>query len=264
MTNHIIIIGGTSGLGLALANAHLAQNWHVTIVGSNSDKIAKLHKIYANQPKVTMYQCDITDIQQRNGLFTTLEKTPFNRLIYCAGKYYNERKQTLSQTESQQMLAVNLQAFQGVFAWASGQLQVSNHPQKHLIAIASVAGLLDFGEASLYAKCKRAMIVSCEAYRMGLEPFGVGVTCIASGYINTEQLRALNGGNASHKPHLISETEAVSEILHAIDHNLPLHIFPKAMHRTIAMLTLLPKPILTKIMRLQYRLQDKQVKQDPK
>ena len=39
---HIIIIGGTSGIGLALADWHLHQSWQVTVIGRNAEKIAKL------------------------------------------------------------------------------------------------------------------------------------------------------------------------------------------------------------------------------
>lgn len=261
MTNHLIIIGGTSGIGLALARFYLANNWQVTIIGSNTEKIANIENdIAKNHAKLTCLQCDISDPLACSKLLKILGNMPFNRLIYCAGKYYNERKYDLNSVESQAMLAINLQAFNQIFAWASEQLKMRQNPDKHLIAIASVAGLLDFAEASLYAKCKRAMIATCEAYRMGLEPFGVAVTCIASGYIDTEQLRALNGGNASHKPHLISEATAVSEINFAIERKLGLHIFPKPMKRTITLLSILPKPILNKIMRLQYHKQDKKVK----
>lgn len=257
MHNHLIVIGGTSGIGLALANAHLAQGWQVTVVGSNPHKVAKLKSSFQQNPHFNGYHCDITNVQDRHKLFAKLDTTPFNRLIYSAGKYYNERKHDLTPSESQTMLAVNLQAFQAVFAWASEQLKQVTNSDVHLIAIASVAGLLDFDEASLYAKCKRAMIASCDAYRLGLAPFNIKVTCIASGYIDTEQLRVLNGGDASHKPHLISENQAVAEILYAIKHNLALHIFPKAMHRTIAVLSALPKPVLTYVMRLQYHFQDR-------
>lgn len=262
--NHLIIIGGTSGIGLALATAHLQKNWQVTVIGSNAEKIAHLPFHLKHMPHFTALACDVSDTQQRHQLLATLANTPFNRLIYCAGKYYNERKHYLEPTESQSMLAVNLQAFQAVFGWASERLQSSSHPNRQLIAIASVAGLLDFAQASLYAKCKRAMIATCEAYRLGLVPFEIGVTCIASGYIDTEKLRELNGGNANHKPHLVSEAVAVTEIMHAIDHNLALHIFPKAMKRTISLLSALPKPLLNPVMRLQYRHQDNHQVKNPR
>ena len=254
---HVVIVGGTSGIGLALAKTHLAQNWQVTVIGSNREKIAALPHSLSEHTAFTAIICDITDSKQRAELLNQLASAIFNRLIYCAGKYHSERQHTLSRVETQAILGVNLQAFQSIFDWAGEYLQKSSAKEKHLMAIASVAGLLDFKDASLYAKCKRAMIATCDAYRMGLEPFDIQVTCIASGYVDTAQLRTLNGGNASNKPYLVSVEQAVTEIHHAIEHNIGLHIFPKPMARTVALLSMLPKPLLNTVMRMQYRHQDK-------
>lgn len=258
--NHIIIIGGTSGIGLALANWHLTQHWQVTVVGSRPDKIANLPMTLTQHAKFNAICCDISDTQERELLLTQLASIPVNRLIYCAGKYFNERKHQLDQTDSQQMLTINLQAFQAIFSWASERLKKSDKTDKSLVAIASVAGLLDFEHASLYAKCKRAMIASCDAYRLGLQPFGIQVNCIAPGYVDTAQLRLLNHGDARHKPHLISEQQAVEQIIYAIRHNIGLHVFPKPMQRTVALLSALPKPVLDKVMALQYRHHDSKVR----
>lgn len=153
-------------------------------------------------------------------------------------------------------MAINLQAFHELFFYISEQLKTQKiHAQ--MIAISSVAGLLDFSQSSLYAKCKKSMIDACQAYRMALAPFDIDVICIASGYVDTARLRELNGGSAKHKPFLISENTAVMEILHAIDNNIALHIFPKPMKYLINTLSLLPKPLLSRVMALQYRHQDR-------
>lgn len=259
---HVIIVGGTSGIGLALAKYYINNNYQLTVIGSNAEKIAKLPESLINNELFKVLQCNLCDHEATQRLLFTLTQSPFNILIYCAGKYYNERVQKLDQQESQQMLRVNLQAFEQIFSWASEQLkQRADTEDKHLVAIASVAGLLDFKDASLYAKCKRQMMMCCDTYRLALKPFAINVTCIAPGYINTAKLRALNHGDASHKPYIISEEQAVVEIVYAIKNNIALHIFPKAMKRTMGILSALPRPILNKVMRLQYRFQDKKIKQ---
>lgn len=261
-TGHLIVIGGTSGIGLALAKRHLRQGWQVTIIGSSSDKITHLSQQYHDNTNVTLLNIDIAQAHDRQALYRYLNATPFNRLIYAAGIYFNERKLSLSADDSEQMLMVNLQAFGEIFYQASECLKKSQktHPdtQYHMIAISSVAGLLTFKNASLYAKCKAAMISICQAYRAGLMPFNIGVTCIASGYVDTKKLRQLNGGTADHKPFLCSTAQAVDEIEHAILHNKALHVFPKPMKYLVCVLSALPTPVLDKIMALQYRHQDKQ------
>ncbi|MDO4250595.1 MAG: SDR family oxidoreductase [Moraxella sp.] len=253
---HCIIVGGTSGIGLALANHHLKEGWSVTVIGSNPKKISAL----AHHKPDTLHLecCDITDTQALDALLGRLAQRPFLRLIYCAGWYLNERKHRLNTTDSTKMLAINLQAFHTIFAWASHHLKAqSTTPYvPHLIAIASVAGLLNYQDASLYAKCKSAMIANCQAYALALTPFGIAVTCIACGYVDTEQLRALNRGNANHKPFVVSEQTAVLEICNAITQQKQLHIFPKPMKYLTTILSLLPKPLLNTLMTWQYRHQD--------
>ncbi|MDO4700169.1 MAG: SDR family NAD(P)-dependent oxidoreductase [Moraxella sp.] len=255
---HCVIIGGTSGIGLALAKDYLDKSWQVTIVGSNADKIHALCQHYQNNDNLTIKQCDITNARQRQRLFDELANMPMTHFIYSAGIYYNERKLKLSKAQSEQILAVNLQAFCQCVEWASEQLK-KYHQNTRLIAIASVAGLLNFEQMSLYARCKRAMIEICQAYQLALEPFGIGVNCIACGYIDTQKLRELNAGSAQNKPFLSSEKQAVREINHAIGHNIKVHIFPKPMKYVVKALGSLPKPLLSQMMKLQYRQQDKKL-----
>ena len=268
----IIIIGGTSGIGLALAQAHLADGWQVCVVGHSSHKIKEINQLY---PQIQTISCDLTNRRERNELFKQLEANEleakhldndqlpskqvssklskqiwskqFSRLIYCAGWYINERVSTLDQHNSDQMLAINLQAFQETFSWASEQLKAykAAHQQPaELITIASIAGLLDYPYSSLYAQSKRAMMSTASAYRTALVPYGIDVITIAPGYINTAMLRSLNDGDASHKPFIISEEQAIQNILKAITDNTALSVFPSKMKFLVKGLSLIPKPIL--------------------
>lgn len=254
---HLIVVGGTSGIGLALALQHQQLGWQVSVIGSKVDKIALINSRY---PAITTYQCDLTDLSQRQELLDNLSSMSFQRLIYSAGSYLNERVQRLNQADSDLLLAINLQAFEHVFSWASSQLKHQSKTEKQnlqvnlkpsLICIASIAGTLDYPYASLYAKSKRAMIATASAYRCALIPYDIQVTCIASGYIDTQTLRDLNDGDASHKPFIISSQTAVDHIMQAIADDIELAIFPRVMRHTIQVLNKLPKPILNWLLRLQ-------------
>lgn len=253
---HLVVIGGTSGIGLALALQHQQLGWQVSVVGHNKTKIATINN---QHPEITTYRCNLTDYSQRQNLMTTLSDTGFQRLIYSAGSYTNERVRNLDKVASEQMLAINLQAFQEVFSWASQQLklqtlEVDNQPahadKLSLICIASIAGMLDYPYASLYAKSKRAMIATASAYRTALSPFDIQVTCIASGYIDTQTLRDLNNGDASHKPFIMSIDKAVKLIMKAIDTNVELAVFPWPMRRIIKLLNKMPKALLNKVLKV--------------
>ena len=258
---HLIVFGGTSGLGLALALYHRNLGWQVSVVGHSQDKIAQINKDHAD---ITSYHYDLTDLEQRQRLLKELEQVSFDRLIYSAGSYLNERVHKLDKANSDVMLAINLQAFQQVFSWGSQQLkgkQVENktlrnsisnsttNPKPSLICIASIAGTMDYPYASLYAKSKRAMIATANAYRLALAPYDIQVICIASGYIDTQALRDLNNGDASHKPFIISTDKAVRLIMQAIDENTELAIIPRPMLYITSVLNKLPKPLLNLLLR---------------
>ena len=262
-TPHIIIVGGTSGLGLALAVHHLQLGWQVSVIGSS---VAKIESINSQYPIISTYACDLTDVIQTQSLLDKLSATSFQRLVYSAGSYTNERVHHLSQVDSDKMLAINLQAFEQVFSWASTQLKqqsqslnvtnnivtnnvITNNIRPSLICIASIAGTMDYPYASLYAKSKRAMIATASAYRLALDPYDIQVTCIASGYIDTQALRDLNDGDASHKPFIMSLQTAVVEVMQAIDNDVELAVFPRSMRYITRALNHLPKPLLNWILR---------------
>ena len=249
---HIIVIGGTSGLGLALALHHQQLGWQVSIVGHSVSKISDVNSQY---PNIMTYTCDLTDSVQTQKLLDSLSGINFQRLIYSAGSYTNERVHQLNQADSDKMLAINFQAFEQTFRWASEYLKVQNQSlgftENHrpsLICIASIAGTMDYPYASLYAKSKRAMIAAASAYRAALAPYDIQVNCIAPGYIDTQALRDLNDGDASYKPFIMSTQTAVKHIMQAIDNDVELAIFPKSMLYITNALNYLPKPLLNWIL----------------
>ena len=258
---HIIVIGGTSGLGLALALYHQQQQqqlgWQVSIVGHSASKISRINSQY---PNIVTYTCDLTDSAQTQNLLDSLSEISFQRLIYSAGSYTNERVHQLNQADSDTMLTINLQAFEQVFRWASEQLKHQSKLQNKsmdfakngklsLICIASIAGTMDYPYASLYAKSKRAMIATASAYRLALAPYHIQVNCIAPGYIDTQALRDLNDGDTSHKPFIMSIQTTVEHIMRAIDEDVELAVFPRSMCYITRVLNHLPKPVLNLILR---------------
>ena len=254
----ILIIGGSSGIGLALARRHAAEGWRVAVAGSSA---AKLESIRAEFPAWQTFAADLRDAEARQRLLADIDAAGlrYRRVVYAAGRYLNERVFTLNRDDSAALLAVNLQAFAESFAWAAAHLQ-NGGAGGEMVCIASSAGLLDYPYASLYAQCKRAMLACADAYRTALAPFSIRVLAVAPGYVDTAALRALNGGNARHKPFLVSEERAVAEILAALSAGRDTLVFPRRMRLLLALCALLPKPLLAWAMR---RKLDKKVLHRP-
>lgn len=236
----IFIVGGTSGIGLALANFYHQKGCDVGVCGRNVEKISHNHTF-------KKYQADIIDKEALERALREFAGTQeVDLFINCAGSYAQDVTQSISYEQAQAMLQTNILGCVHCFEVASRQMRAQTSGQ--IVMMASVAGLLDYADASLYAKSKRSVIYIAKAYKRALSPFGIDVSVMVPGYIDTQKLRELNNNDLSQKPFLIDEQSAVEEITSAIMHKKPLHIFPKKMKYLMLFLSVFPSWLLKIIM----------------
>ena len=122
------------------------------------------------------------------------------------------------------------------------------HTGGQIVLLASISGILDYPESSLYTKTKRSVMQIADAYRRALRPYGIAITTIAPGYVDTQKLRDLNHNDLSKKPFLVTEAQAVREITQAITEKKALLLFPKQMKWLMRFLSYMPSFLLSKIM----------------
>ena len=144
------------------------------------------------------------------------------------------------------MLKVNISGTLNAFEIAR-EIMLKNG-KGHIAAISSVAALLEYSGASVYSKSKRVVINLCEAYREALSDFGIGVTAVIPGYIDTLKLRELNNNDVSKKPFIMTEEYAADIIIKSIEENRDKIIFPKKMKIAVSILSMFPKKILSMIL----------------
>lgn len=233
---NVMIIGGTSGIGLGLARHYLQQGAHVTACGRHPEKLQGL----AHQ-RLTVQPLDIAD---RDAVRRTISQQAQNGrcgldlLIVSAGQYADAAAIAQDRNAAIPVLKVNVGGLDHAFG-AAAEVMMARGGQ--LVAIASIAGLQkDYPGGSLYSASKRAAIAICDSYRKALEPFGIAVTTIIPGYVDTARLRELNGGDASRKPYLMKEEEAVRRIAAAIERRDERYVFPWQMHLLVRIFNALP------------------------
>lgn len=234
---NVMIIGGTSGIGLGLARHYAGQGARVAVCGRHPDKVAGLPLM--RDGRVTAHACDIADRDQVAAVVAEFAAGGLDLLIVSAGQYTDAAAIARDRAATLPVLRVNVGGLDHAFG--AGAEAMTARGRGHLVAVASIAGLQrDYPGGSVYSASKRAAIAICEAYRKALAPFGIAVTVIVPGYVDTARLRELNGGDASGKPFLMSEDEAVRRIAAAIARRDERCVFPWQMHALVRLFNLLP------------------------
>lgn len=238
----IFIAGGTSGIGLAVARKYLEQGHEVGVCGRSREKIDKIEK----HKKLKIYRLDTYDKLSFETVVKDFSKGELDIMIASAGSYSNSRTRRLTQDEAVNMLKVNISGTLNAFEIAR-EIMLKNG-KGHIAAISSVAALLEYSGASVYSKSKRTVISLCEAYREALSDFGIGVTAVIPGYIDTLRLRELNNNDVSKKPFIMTEEYAADIVIKSIEENRDKIIFPKKMKIAVSILSMFPKKILSMIL----------------
>ncbi len=237
----VLILGGTSGIGWALAQHYLQRGDTVAIAGRDLARVPDT--AWQTHPELLTFQFDIGDQPSLNRALDQFAADGLDLLIVTAGLYFNTRSHRLDEAATLQMINTNVSGLSHAFERAARSML----PRRsgHLVAVASIAGLLhDYPGASLYSATKRSVLSLCETYRIALAPFAIAVTAIVPGYVDTAKLRALNNGDASHKPFLLSEAQAVERIVDAIEQRKAMAVFPWQMRWLVAVLNKLPRALL--------------------
>lgn len=240
---NIFIAGGTSGIGYALARHYLEKGYDVGICGRNPGKVS------ANSFKnLKAFQADVCDLDSISSAVRSFLKRGENLDIFinCTGSYAEDVAGKISYEEAEEMLQTNILGTVNCFETARKAMK--GQKKGSIAVIASVSGILDYENSSLYTKTKRSVIQISDAYRRALKPFGISVTAIAPGYVDTLKLRQLNNNDLSKKPFLTDVEKAVSIIVAAIDTQEKIVIFPTKMKWMMRSLSLLPSFLLNMIM----------------
>ena len=240
---NIFIAGGTSGIGYALAQLYHSRGYRVGICGRDLSKINK-----SNFLSLEIFQADVRDM---DSIFSTIksfipESEDLDIFINCAGSYAEDVAGKISYEEAEEMLSTNILGTVNCFE-AVRKIMKEQKTGK-IAVIASVSGILEYENSSLYTKTKRSVIQISDAYRRALRPFGISVTTIAPGYVDTLKLRGLNNDNLKKKPFLIDVEVAAKIILEAVETQKKLVIFPAKMKWMMKSLSLLPSSFLDIIM----------------
>lgn len=177
-----IIIGGTSGIGKAVADELLANNYKVTITGIHNEVIEEIQDLNNNNLKATFLDCKKKDatvalkllIKQLGGL---------DLLVFSAG-IGNLNKDLGYEVENEANL-LNVLGFTEVSDWCYRYFLNQGHG--HYVAISSLSGIFGSRVAPAYHAAKAYQISYLEGLRQKANKSGkaIYITDVRPGFVDT-------------------------------------------------------------------------------
>lgn len=186
MKQHIIITGGSSGIGRGIAEYFYRNGWAVLITGRN---VAKLQQVKAELPEINILKYD-------NLLDSDQEILDFVRnnwngnidiLVNNAGHVELTKLSDISEDSMQHMYQSHLI---GPAMLTSHCLEFLSNRKGQILNISSSHGIKAYAETSAYGSAKAALNFLTKIWALELAPLGIRVNAIAPGPTDTDILNA--------------------------------------------------------------------------
>jgi decaprenylphospho-beta-D-erythro-pentofuranosid-2-ulose 2-reductase len=187
----VILVGATDGVGLSLARLYLGRMWWVSILGRDTEKLARVTEQLSGEfPEgtLTTHLCDVTRPETVAPAFhaALIALGQADLVIYCAG-IQSEGDHLSSDLAADSLTAdVNFVGAMRVLGLAADYFRAAG--RGHIAAIGSIAGERGRKANPAYGASKAALHTYLEGLRNRLHPFGVRVSTIKPGFIRTRML----------------------------------------------------------------------------
>lgn len=172
---NVVITGGSSGLGLAMAKELAARGAIVTLVARNKEKleVAKA-EIIKTGGKAHVFSSDVSSIESITETFKkiVLEVGPPDVLINSAGILREGYFDKLPVETFREVIETN---YFGVLHSIKAALPFIIKRKGSIVNIASVAGLMGVFGYTTYCSSKFALVGLSESLRYEMKPLGVKV-----------------------------------------------------------------------------------------
>src|SRR5262245_23105054 len=196
MSRQVLVIGGTSGIGRAIADAFAADGCLVTITGKTADEVAAAAPLAAHMQALPL---DNTSPQAIADLITTLDR--LDCLVNAAGMILREGRE-FDHANFARVVDVNLNGAMRVSLAAKELLYAS---RGCVINIASMLAFFGSGYAPAYSASKGGIVQLTKSLAIAWAEHGVRVNAIAPGWIETA-LTAPLWQNADRKAAITART----------------------------------------------------------
>ncbi len=182
---HIVITGGSRGIGAAAVELFAAQGDRVTFLYEKAHEAAKA---VAEQTGATAICCDVANAKAVKATFEQIGDVDI--LICNAGICHYGLMSMMAETDWDRIFDVNVK---GIYNCVNAAMPafLKNHAGS-IITISSMWGQVGASCEAAYSATKGAVIALTRALAKELGPSGIRVNCVAPGVILTDMCAAVD------------------------------------------------------------------------
>lgn len=254
----ILISGGASGLGLAIAKEAAVKRWRVAIADRDESRGEDaVRDLCANGTEALFIRCDVREDRDiRFAVQRVMRRWgQLNVLVNCAGGVSAGFFETLTDDDWHQQFDTHLMgAVRGARAAVSAMRRQGHG---HIVNIGAIQGVTAEPGSASYNASQAALIAVSETLRSELEPLGIQTSIVLPSYFRSGQLSALHSTDPvmrarlidrmSHQQHSADEIARLT--LEGIRKNIFM-IMPDNARRQLKLKRWRPKTLLTNMILL--------------
>lgn len=241
------VTGAGSGIGRALSLRLARTGWKVAVSSRGAEALDSLAAEVPGQ--IFAYPLDVTD---QAAVAATAEAIavvlgPIDRVVFNAGSYRPISARDFDADKFRDTIDVNLNGTANGLAAVLPPMIARGKGQ--VAVVASMTGFVGLPTASSYGASKAALNNLCEALQPDLARYGVSISVINPGFVDTPLTRK----NDFPMPFLIDVEEAVDHIVRGLDREKFEIVFPWQMALLTKFAKFLPHGLLFAITRKMVR-----------
>ncbi|MBX7148739.1 SDR family NAD(P)-dependent oxidoreductase [bacterium] len=240
MSKTIIITGASTGIGRDMALQYAQQGYHVGLIARRLDLLENLRddiKTVSPGSKVVLANCDVADFTQAQQIVRQMITELDNRIdIFIANAGIGIPTPAFKNNWAEIKRTLDINVYGAIATIEAAKEVMLAQKSGHLVGITSVAAMRGLPGSSAYCTSKIALSTYLESIRIDLKPYGISVTAIHPGFIDTPMTKK----NKFHMPFLLTSPESAQKIIKAISRGKKRYYFPWPMALLYKMVRILP------------------------